>query len=235
MTTSPALRPGLAPLPARMRKLAIDHRGFPVPFFVATVDGKPDHRLMDPEKHYRCLQRHLCWLCGERLGTYLTFVIGPMCAINRISSEPPSHGECAEYAVHACPFLSRPWAVRRDAGMPEHPEPAGVMVPHNPGVTMLWVTKGYTISPDPQGKPLIDLGDPLAVSCWAEGRPATTEEVRAALELSTPILQDALPKHARLKDALAFETAVHKAYAVLGVPNPPQLVLPARPTGAGPS
>lgn len=31
----------------------------------------------------------------------MTFVVGPMCELNRISGEPPSHRECAEFSA-AC-------------------------------------------------------------------------------------------------------------------------------------
>lgn len=40
MTTS--LRADLPPLPPRMQRLPVDERGYPVSFFVAWPDGKPD-------------------------------------------------------------------------------------------------------------------------------------------------------------------------------------------------
>src|SRR6266403_923711 len=103
-------------MPARMRALPVDHRGFPVPYFVGWVDGVPDHRTADPKKMKRCVEEGRCWLCGEPLGKWLACVIGPMCAINRNTSEPASHKDCALYAVKACPFLTRPYARRREAG-----------------------------------------------------------------------------------------------------------------------
>lgn len=47
-------------LPARMRDLPIDDRGYPVPWFVAWVDGKPEFRAMDQEKFIRALREKLC-------------------------------------------------------------------------------------------------------------------------------------------------------------------------------
>lgn len=44
------LRPGLPPQPPKMQHLPVDERGFPAPYFVAWIDGKPDHRVVDPEK-----------------------------------------------------------------------------------------------------------------------------------------------------------------------------------------
>src|SRR5215467_7036859 len=95
-------------MPLRFHKLPISENGFPVPKFVSFIDGKPDFRVVDGRYVLEAIKRRLCWLCGETLGRYMSFVIGPMCAVNRVSSEPPSHFECAQFAVQACPFLTQP-------------------------------------------------------------------------------------------------------------------------------
>ena len=77
------------PLPHRMRKLPISDRGFPVPRFVPWINGQPEFRGFDGEHLSRCVKLKRCWLCGEPLGKFMAFVIGPMCAVNRVSSEPP--------------------------------------------------------------------------------------------------------------------------------------------------
>jgi hypothetical protein len=66
-----------------------------VPWFVAWFDGKPEFRAMDGLKWIRAVREHLCWVCGGRLGVWQTFVLGPMCGINRTTVEPPCHLECA--------------------------------------------------------------------------------------------------------------------------------------------
>src|SRR4249920_2430888 len=87
------------PMPSRIAALPHDDRGFPIPFFVITMpDGTRDFRIMDHVRRDKCIRSSLCWICGEKLGTYKAFVIGPMCTITRTSSEPPSHRECAEYS-----------------------------------------------------------------------------------------------------------------------------------------
>src|SRR5262245_10337978 len=123
------LRPELElPLPRNMSRLP-QHRGYPVPWFVEWVDGEPEFRAMSRVKWWTAVgmgrdgilrphQSH-CWVCGgpmARAGFLATFAftIGPMCAINRVSSEPPSHVECAEWSARNCPFLSRPHARRRE-------------------------------------------------------------------------------------------------------------------------
>src|SRR5215831_18617572 len=122
------LRPELPPLPRRMKALPVD-RGYPVPWFVEWIDGVPDFRIMDGRKLVRAVRERLCWVCGQPLGSFLAFTVGPMCAVNRISSEPPSHRDCAVFSAKACPFLTRPTMRRREAGRPEEAEqPGGMMI-----------------------------------------------------------------------------------------------------------
>lgn len=186
------LRPELPPLPTRMQARPLDERGYPVPYFVAWVDGKADHRITDPVKLQACVLRGLCWLCGQPLGRYVTYVVGPMCAINRVSSEPPSHNDCAEFAARACPFLTRPQAQRR-AVDPEIGvnRPAGVTVDRNPGVSLLWGTRD-PVKPvdDYRGGILFRLGAPHSVRFIAEGRDATREEIMVSIETGYPLLLD---------------------------------------------
>src|SRR5206468_8965317 len=148
-------------LPLRMRNLPIDPRGYPVPWFVAWIDGQPDFRVMDAEQWRSAVKLRLCWVCGQALGRWLAFPIGPMCAINRVTSEPPSHRECAEWSIRNCPFLSQPQMVRRgEADLVDAQEPGGVMIRRNPGVTCLWITRGYEVFDAGGGKPLITIGAP---------------------------------------------------------------------------
>src|SRR5580692_7475343 len=98
----------MSTLPRRMTALPIDERGYPVPWFVDWIDGKPEFRAMDPRKFVRAIKEKLCWVCGQRLGVNVCFVAGPMCGINRTSSEPPSHRECAVWSAQNCPFLNNP-------------------------------------------------------------------------------------------------------------------------------
>ncbi len=195
MNTCPVahhLKPTLPELPPRIAKLPVDERGYPVPFFVAWPDGKPEFRMADGLKLARCHREKLCWVCGEKLGKYMTFAIGPMCSINRISAEPPSHRDCCEWYVKGCPFLSKPQMVRRDPdGLREtsgHVEPAGLMIERNPGVTMLWTTLSYKLTPDHNGRALFAIGEPEHISWWREGRPATRAEVLESIETGLPHL-----------------------------------------------
>lgn len=185
-----ALRPGLPPLPERMRSLPVDDRGYPVPWFVTWVDGKPEFRVADGRQWAHAVNFKCCWLCGQKLGAIGVFAIGPMCSINRVSSEPPSHRDCAEFAVRACPFLSRPEMRRRERGLPEDTGTAGVMCKRNPGVTLLWATRGWRPVGDGRGRALLVLGRPLWTTWWAEGRAATRAEVQASIDSGYPQLEE---------------------------------------------
>ena len=184
-----AVKPGLE-MPERIRRLPVcPTRNVPVPWFVAWVDGKPEFRCMDHEKLVRAVKEKLCWVCGDKLGTHLVFVIGPMCSINRVSSEPPCHKDCAEYSAQVCPFLTKPHMVRRENDMPEESrEPGGFMIRRNPGATALWGCRKYTPFRAGRGSVLFEIGTPEWVTWWSEGRTATRAEVVASIDSGLPIL-----------------------------------------------
>jgi hypothetical protein len=185
-------REGLPERPERMRKLPINDKGYPVPWFVEWIEGKPDFRIMDARKWQLAVRYRRCWLCGDPLGVNQTFVAGPMCGINRTSAEPPSHRGCAIYAAQACPFLTLPKAVRREANFPEGGiPPAGIMLSRNPGVTMLWTCQQYTVYKSHGGASgyLIEMGEPKQVEWYAHGRMATRAEVDESIRTGLPSLQ----------------------------------------------
>jgi hypothetical protein len=193
------VRPGLEPMPRRMLALPVDDRGYPVPWFVAWVDGKPEFRAMDPQKFVDAIRKKLCWVCGERLGVNVCFVAGPMCGINRTSSEPPSHLDCARWSARNCPFLSNPRMARREdetmnnATLRENA--AGFAITRNPGVAMLWVTRQYEVFDTAEVKGntnrgfLIQMGEPESVEWFASGRMATRQEVIDSIETGLPNLE----------------------------------------------
>ena len=184
-------------MPPRFAKLRVDERGFPVPKFVSWIDGKPDFRVVDGRWMGKAVNHKLCWLCGERLGRHLAFVIGPMCAVNRVNSEPPSHLDCAHFAVQACPFMVNPQRKRDTYNYPEGTQtPAGIPLDRNPGVMLIWVTDNYKpfrartdVDPGIPGGVLFRLGDPTHLEWWARGRKATREEILASFYSGLPLLR----------------------------------------------
>lgn len=182
------LRKGMPPLPSKMQNLPIDDRGYPIPWFVAEIDGKRDFRIADAHKRVMATKNRLCWLCGDKLGSNLAFVIGPMCAINRNTSEPPCHRDCALFAVQACPFLILPKAQERDANLPGTFERLPHGIRGNPGACAIWMTKSYRPYPVEGGNFLIRIGEPLEVLWYAEGKPATRQQIMDSITARLPNL-----------------------------------------------
>lgn len=184
-------------IPDHMKALPRDKHGRPIPWFVAYINdpddptkGDWDFRIAGTDKLHDAVLLSRCWVCGNPRGSYATFVIGPMCAVNRISSEPPSHRDCGIYSARACPFLSTPNMVRRDRNLPDDMvAPGGIMIPRNPGVTMVWVSRRWREIRDPNGKLLFNIGDPEQVYWYVRGRDATRDEVLASIESGLPSLK----------------------------------------------
>jgi hypothetical protein len=176
--------------PPRIQRLPKDERGYPVPRFVEWLkDGKPDFRYADFEFRARAFKTGLCWICGERLGQHRVFAIGPMCVINRTTSEPACHRDCAEFAASACPFLVRPRQKRNAKGLDESAGAPGMMISRNPGCVCLYETKQASAFSDGAGGWLIRLGKPTRVDWWAEGRRATRAEIEASIDSGYPLLE----------------------------------------------
>jgi hypothetical protein len=185
------------PIPTAMSHLRISDKGFPVPYFVAWMQdgeecapghGQPDFRMVSAGKVRHCHTHGRCWVCGGLLGKYRTFVIGPMCAVNRVSSEPPSHYPCARYAAQACPFLTQPRARRNVKDLPEG-YTVGEAIERNPGVTLIWTCTSYGTRIVDNGI-LFRIGDPTNTEWWCQGRLATRDEVMASIDSGLPLLQD---------------------------------------------
>lgn len=178
-------------VPTTIRGLPRDKHHRYVPWFVNTdtPNGEPDFRVIRRNGVPDAVNRELCWVCGTHRGREAAFVIGPMCAINRISAEPPSHRECARYSADACPFLTTPTMVRRERGLPEDRiDPPGKSIQRNPGVALVWYSRSWKIIPDHQGGALFDVGEASRVYWRCRGREATRAEVLASIDSGFPIL-----------------------------------------------
>ena len=187
-------RNDLPEIPPRLRSLPVQN-GYPVPWFAAKVDGVFDFRVVDDGKFAIAIKKQLCWICGQKLGAYLAFAIGPMCVINRTTSEPPAHRECAEWAAKACPFLIQRQDVRRESHLPEGVKDApGFHSPRQPCAVCIYITKSFQpfkVPTEIRGAGhgmLIDLGEPVEVLWMRQGRAATRVEVMESIDSGYPAL-----------------------------------------------
>lgn len=179
-------------MPRSMQSRPRNEQGYPVPWFTPhnPETGTWDFRYMGQGKIEESVKHSLCWTCGERLSLPCAFVLGPMCAVNRTSAEPPSHVECAIYAAKACPFLARP-KMERPSGhtgiVPQSDDNsiAGIALMRNPGVALVWITKHpvYNLAIR-----LFDIGEPERVKWYAHSRDATREEILESMDSGIPHL-----------------------------------------------
>jgi len=173
-------------MPPQIAALKVDARGYPIPWFVPYKDGEPNFQAVEIERITAAVKHKLCWVCGKPLNANMAFAIGPMCAVNRISAEPPQHRECSEFSARACPFLVNPQKERP----PSELDKAETMILRNPGVVLVWVTLSYKLEKCPEtSRPLFRLGDPISTTYFAEGRAATRAQVVEAVESGLPILE----------------------------------------------
>lgn len=188
MTTVTQVRPTLTALPERMKKLPVDERGFPVPWFVEWIDNKPEFRVMNRQRWHDAVVKSLCWVCGEKLGLIQVFTVGPMCTVNKTTAEPPSHRDCAIWSAKNCPFLSKPHMVRREDEFTEQLDRVGVAINRNPGTVCLWFTRSFTLFRDQNNQPLIQMGEADHIEWFCQGRRATREEVLESIRTGLPLL-----------------------------------------------
>jgi hypothetical protein len=217
------LRPGMTELlPPMMRHLPVDKRGFPVPWFVAWFneaktreleigEGTPDFRIIGSDRIEQCIRRGRCWVCGNVITSLpAACVIGPMCSINRVSAEPPSHLDCARFSAVACPFLSQPKMRRNEKGMENFEDTVpGIMIERNPGVTLVWITEQVSYNIHSR---LFNVGEPVGVEWYAHGRRATRAEVLASIESGLPALREVCDRD---KDPAASHAELDKRAAAI--------------------
>lgn len=229
------MKPGLPPPPPQIKALPVcPVRKLPVPWFVAWVDGKPDFRVADPRKVVLAVREKRCWVCGMGLapGPH-TFVSGPYCAFNYTTAEPPCHHQCAVYAATACPFLTKPHMTRREEVIPGTFMHGGYADNHNPGVTALVVSSVLQVKAAPNGI-IFGVGRPHRFEWYAEGRPATRDEVKRAMdEAAAKLLAFSKAEEARFPGStLQTERDIEVAWKWLP-PVPPPPITPAQAANAG--
>jgi hypothetical protein len=146
-------------IPPFLSHLKVDERGYPIPFFVAYVKGKPDFRMIDPKKFNYCFEQDLCFVCGKKHVKKNYFIVtGPQGLANGVHSDCPSHRGCLEYSLKICPHLFFESSQRNERG--EHYNHAvkttGVAgVKEKPDILYLIKADKWVTIPGPNGGVLI--------------------------------------------------------------------------------
>lgn len=207
--TQTAARLALENAPPRIRNLPV-YGALPVPWFVAWIDGVPDHRVADGEKQARALTERRCWICGDPLEHRLAFLVGPMCVVTGTSGEPPQHRGCARYAARTCPFLVQPARGRREVQRDDVAFHEGGLR-RNPGAVAIVYTRSFRWM---QG--IARMGMPFeSVEWFAEGREATRAEVETSIASGLPLLAATVPEDSP-DHAAAMEELDALHHAALG-------------------
>lgn len=216
-----------AHMPPRVARLPVDARGFPVPWFVSWRGGTPLFPVVDAAKLGVAWTAERCWICGEGLGAWRGWIVGPMSALEGATPEPPSHCECAAFAMTACPHLASADARFSEdaAGAPGHVAQANVSRLRT-DATAIWVTRGRGASAvRANGGVLFRLEPPARLEWWSRRRPASGQAVREAIAAALPTLRrtaEAERRTAALDARLRWLQAWMPADAPLdGLADPP--------------
>jgi len=110
------MRPGEVPIPARMRHLERDARGYAIPWTVfRDTSGRAHFTINDENRRQRVIREDRCPICLTKLLRGRWFVGGPASAFHAHGAyiDPPMHTECARYALQVCPYLAAPNYAKR--------------------------------------------------------------------------------------------------------------------------
>jgi len=141
-------------IPKELEHLPVDPRGFAIPYFVSFIDGKPEFRLLDISKQYKCIADRLCAVCGRKLPKDSMFFIGGILTFtNRVCTDPGMHRICAEYSLMTCPHMYYERAQRREKGLEGMPiEDSKILDPGKPKQLYLIKASKYKAIPHPHVK-----------------------------------------------------------------------------------
>lgn len=152
-------------IPPRIQRLERDRRGRIRPWFAAANVPAEFQRIT-------ALKNNLCWTCGDALGQIRTFVMSPAYAIIGTAWEPPSHLDCARWAMATFQRLE--------------PELAN-------SVSVLWTCQAYEVfGGDEKHPPVIAIGEPIKTEFWTKRRRATRAEIDANLRVGMAALEPLL-------------------------------------------
>lgn len=102
-------------IPPQLAHLKLDERGYPIPYFVPMISGKPNFRYQDPTKRNYCIYQKLCSICGANLRSDDNWIVtGPGGYKNQVTSDAPMHLVCAKFSMEVCPHIHFEKAERKE-------------------------------------------------------------------------------------------------------------------------
>lgn len=175
------------PIPARMQRLARDSRGLPIPagVFIDST-GTPHFTVNDEATRQRHLAEDRCSICGSKLIGGRWFVGGARAAFHDHGTyfDPPSHDECAHYALLVCPWLAARHYRRVDERKRASRVSGGIVgvditqIPDRPPVFVAVLARQSVLDP-PYVKPLRPY---MRIEYWRYGTQLDEAEGRAIVD-----------------------------------------------------
>ncbi|GCD54043.1 hypothetical protein NBRC3188_2740 [Acetobacter pasteurianus NBRC 3188] len=80
---------GNVPIPSRMLNLRRLNSGLPIPKFATWEEDKPNLTVMNRDFFGTALRNKLCWICGQKMGRFASFVGGPKSTASKCFVDPP--------------------------------------------------------------------------------------------------------------------------------------------------
>jgi hypothetical protein len=181
------------PIPPKMRRLALDKRGYPVPWIVQRgLDRRPFFVINDSSKTILCGHRKVCGICGQKLERDVWLIGGPGAAFHEHGAylDPPMHHECAVYALQVCPYLGARYTTRIDMALAKHgrwPKALQViaeehMIPEQPPFFVLGHVRQWRMTMEGKAPRFHPLRPWLQVEFWILGAQINEAEAKARLE-----------------------------------------------------
>jgi hypothetical protein len=176
------------PVPERMARLPRDPRGYPIFAMALRDDAGRAHFTVNDEGLRRRLIRHdRCSICGGKLLRGRWFIGGEKSAFHPQGCyiDPPTHAECARYALRVCPYLASPTYASLIAG---RTVPAGiktldvtaVISPDTadevrPALFVAVLARGQRAKPTEAGPVLVPARPYITVEYWQHGQQLARE------------------------------------------------------------
>lgn len=179
-------------IPHRMLKLRRLPSGMPIPRFATWDEGKPNLTVMDMDFANRAIPHRLCWICAERLGRNVAFVGGPKSELSGYFTEPPFHRDCAEFAMHVCPYILQGYHQRANP-LEKDDERNLSCDPNNPGIFAMVISDSYHFIPSEACFSV----KKKEVIWYKHGRLATDKEVEDSKRAAKKWVDEKLEKQAQ--------------------------------------
>lgn len=174
-------------IPARMRALERDKRGYPIPFIVwRDTDGNPHFTINDSQVVMAVLTGGRCSICGGKLGENIWMIGGPKSAFHEHGAyiDPPVHKDCGTFALKTCPYIALPSYSGRIDAKTVKPGKEGehvlfedrTMIPERPPLFVFAKTSRVQISAPYPGAHYVHPKRPWRdVEYWQDGKQITPE------------------------------------------------------------